>query len=142
MLDYLSSLSSLENETIEIQGAEKIDHSKIIAYLFGGIILSFALYKAFIMPENISLKVITPNYINLVLLGLGIIMHSSFYSFLKGIEKAIRGASGILIQFPLYFGIMGIMTYSGMTQDISKFVESISNETTFPLFTNSNDHCQ
>lgn len=127
--------TSLENDTAEIQGAERIDHSKIMAYIFGGIILAFAFYKAFILPKNISLNVITPNYINLVLLGLAIMMHSSFYNFLKGVDKAIGGASGILIQFPLYFGIMGIMNHSGMIQIMSDFFVSISNETTFPIFT-------
>jgi short-chain fatty acids transporter len=127
--------TSLENDTIEIQGAEKIDHSKIMAYIFGGIILAFTFYKAFILPENTSLNIITPNYINLVLLGLAVMMHSSFYNFLKGVDKAISGASGILIQFPLYFGIMGIMNHSGMAQIMSDFFVSISNETTFPIFT-------
>ena len=62
-------------------------------------------------------------------------MHSSFYNFLKGVDKAISGASGILIQFPLYFGIMGIMNHSGMVQIMSDFFVSISNSTTFPIFT-------
>ena len=29
------------------------------------------------------------------------------------LQEAIKGATGILIQFPLYFGIMGIMRESG-----------------------------
>jgi short-chain fatty acids transporter len=106
-----------------------------MAFFFGGLILVFAFYKAILLPDDISLKIITPNYINLVLLGLGIIMHSSFYNFLKGVDSAISGASGILIQFPLYFGIMGIMNHSGMVQIMSDFFVSISNETTFPVFT-------
>ena len=122
-------------EEILVSGAEKIDHSKLMAFFFGGLILAFAFYKAIILPDNISLKIITPNYINLVLLGLGIMMHSSFYNFLKGVDSAISGASGILIQFPLYFGIMGIMNHSGMVQIMSDFFVSISNETTFPVFT-------
>lgn len=124
-----------EDSIREIKGAEKIDHSKIISYFFGGMILSFAFYKAIILPDNISLKIITPNYINLVLLGLAITMHTSFYNFLKAVDKAISGASGILIQFPLYFGIMGIMNSSGMVQIMSDFFVNISNETTFPIFT-------
>jgi len=122
-------------EEILVSGAEKIDHSKLMAFFFGGLILVFAFYKAILLPDDISLKIITPNYINLVLLGLGIIMHSSFYNFLKGVDSAISGASGILIQFPLYFGIMGIMNHSGMVQIMSDFFVSISNETTFPVFT-------
>ena len=62
-------------------------------------------------------------------------MHKSFFSFLKGVNSAISGASGILIQFPLYFGIMGIMNHSGMVQIMSEFFVNISNKTTFPIFT-------
>ena len=127
--------SNKEKKNIEVSGAEKIDHSKIIAWFFGGLILSYAFYKAFILPETISLKVINPNYINFVLLGLAIVMHKSFFNFLKGVDSAISGSSGILIQFPLYFGIMGIMNQSGMVQIMSDFFVDISNETTFPIFT-------
>ena len=122
-------------EKINISGAEKLDHSKIIAYIFGGVILFYSFYKAIFIPDNISLKVITPNYINLVLLGMGIVMHGNFNNFLKAIDNAISGASGILIQFPLYFGIMGIMSSSGMVNVMSNFFVNISNEVTFPIFT-------
>ena len=69
------------------------------------------------------------------MLGLGILFHSSFYKFTHAITEAIKGASGILIQFPLYFGIMGIMKDSGMVSLLSDFFVNISNETTFPIFT-------
>jgi short-chain fatty acids transporter len=51
------------------------------------------------------------------------------------IDKAIRGASGILIQFPLYFGIMGIMKYSGMIEIMSDFFIEVSTKQTFPILT-------
>ena len=120
---------------LKITGAEKLDHSNIIAYLFGGIILIFSIYKALIIPDIISLKFITPNFINLLLLALCIIMHQNFYNFLMAVDKAIRGASGILIQFPLYFGIMGIMKYSGMIEIMSDFFIEISTKQTFPILT-------
>ena len=119
----------------KISGAEKLDHSRLVAYLFGGILLIYAFYKAFIKPDFISLSFINPNYINLVLLGTGIVLHGSIYKYLRGIDDAIGGASGILIQFPLYFGIMGIMKYSGMVGIFSDFFVQISNEATFPIFT-------
>ena len=68
-------------------------------------------------------------------MGLGISLHASFNSFLKGINQAIGGASGILIQFPLYFGIMGLMNSSGLVGVFSDFFVNISNSTTFPIFT-------
>ena len=128
-------ISKKENISKKIEGVEKIDHSKALAYFFGGIILFFSFYKAFIIPDNISLNIITPNYINFVLLGIALVMHKNFYNFLAAVNSAIKGASGILIQFPLYFGIMGIMSYSGMVEMLSTFFVNISNETTFPIFT-------
>ena len=124
----------IENEKVEIEGAERLDHSKILAYLFGGIIVFYCMYKALILPQELSLSFITPNFINLFLLGLGILLHKNFYHFLQGVNQAISGASGILIQFPLYFGIMGIMNSSGLVGVFSDFFVSISNATTFPIF--------
>jgi len=42
------------------------------------------------------------------------------------VGKAISGASGILIQFPLYFGIMAIMQHTGLVQGISDFFVELS----------------
>ena len=124
-----------KHEEVNITGAERLDQNTLLAYIFGGIIICYAFYKAIILPEKISLDVITPNYINLVLLGLAILMHNNFSNFLKAIDSAISGASGILIQFPLYFGIMGVINHSGMVDIMSNFFVSISNETSFPIFT-------
>ena len=128
-------ISKKEKIIKKIKGIENIDHSKILAYIFGGLILFFSFYKAFILPDNISLNIITPNYINFVLLGIALVMHKSFYNFLAAVNDAIKGASGILIQFPLYFGIMGIMSHSGMVEMMSTFFANISNETSFPILT-------
>ncbi|MCH8330949.1 MAG: short-chain fatty acid transporter [Bacteroidetes bacterium] len=134
-----SQVSIVESQILEPEekpeGAEKMDSSRILAYSFAAIILAIAFYKALVKPENISLDFLTPNFINLMLLGLGIALHGSFSRFIKAIEEAITGATGILIQFPLYFGIMGIMTQSGLVVIFSDFFVSISNEFTYPIFT-------
>lgn len=130
------SANKIERKGIEkIAGVEKLDHSKILASIFGGIIICYVFYKTFILPEESSLNIITPNYINFTLLGLSILMHQTFSNFLKSIQQSIGGASGILIQFPLYFGIMGIMTQSGLVEIMSNFFITISNEKTFPVLT-------
>ena len=59
------TLKAKEVSKIEsITGAERLDHSKIIAWTAGGIILTYAFCKAFILTEDVSLRVINPNYIN------------------------------------------------------------------------------
>lgn len=129
------SKSNLKLDSIDVSGAEKLDHSKFFGLGIGLIIALYCTYLAAnIFPEK-GFGFINPNYINLLLLGLCLLLHRSFFKFLKAIDQAIGGASGILIQFPLYFGIMGIMNSSGLVQLFSDFFVSISNETTFPIFT-------
>lgn len=114
-----------------LQGAEKLDHSNYFGSGIGAFILIYCLYKLFLSGSAFFV----PNNINLLLLGLALLFHRSFFQFLKGVDDAISGASGILIQFPLYFGIMGIMNSSGLVESLSGFFVDISNEYTYPLFT-------
>ncbi|MFT6827552.1 MAG: short-chain fatty acids transporter, partial [Roseivirga sp.] len=57
-----------------------------------------------------------------------------FTKFLTAIEEAIGGSAGIIIQFPLYAGIMGIMKYSGLGALFSYGFVEISNGTSLPIF--------
>ena len=119
-------------EKKNLNGAEQLDYSKVFSLVFGILILITFLVQY--LPALRSLN-ITPNMLNFFMLGLAILLHGSFKSFLKAVEEAIGDVSGILIQFPLYFGIMGIMGSSGMINQISDFFVSISNATTMPIFT-------
>ena len=109
-----------------------IDKSKTAAYIFGGFILITLIY---VHSDKIKSLEISPNILNLFMLGFGIILHQNFTSFLSALKNAISGAAGILIQFPLYFGIMGIMKESGLVLLMSDFFISISNQTTLPIYT-------
>lgn len=121
-----------ESEESIKEGAEKLDYSRILALSLGIIaITAFLLsYGTQVIRLNFSL-----NSLNFLMFGLAILLHGNFHRFLKALEEAIKGTSGILIQFPLYFGIMGIMKESGMVGEISDFFVSIANETTMPIFT-------
>ena len=116
----------------KVTGAEKIDHSMLFSKIIGLIIILIAFKKG--LTAN-SLSFINPNFINFLLLGLAIFLHDNLNSFLSSVNEAIISASGILIQFPLYFGIMGIMNSSGLVDIFANFFVSISNSSTYPIFT-------
>jgi len=129
-------LKTVEHPVTEkLYGAERLDHSSILGVGFGLIILMVAGLKMFYFNEKGVLSFFTPNNINLTLLGLTLFFHQKFSKFLGALEEAIGGVSGILIQFPLYFGIMGMMKASGLIDTFSHAMISISNETTYPIFT-------
>jgi short-chain fatty acids transporter len=125
-------INTPENKNLE--GAERIDQSQIFSKTIGILLVPFAAFLA-LSYEGPSLGFITPNYINFSLLALCLLLHSSFTSFLSAVEDAITGSSGILIQFPLYFGILALMQSGGLIELVSNWFIEVSNTTTLPLFT-------
>ena len=130
---------SVENKTSENTNnktlSEKIDNSFIFSKIIGTLLLIYLLIKHIYITDGSFIASINPNLINLWLLSFCIFSHKNLSSFIKSVNKAIISATGILIQFPLYFGIMGIMKYSGLINVLSDFFVSISSENTFPIFT-------
>ncbi|MCH2034636.1 MAG: TIGR00366 family protein [Tenacibaculum sp.] len=123
----------MDSEDVQITDkSERLDTSSILGYIIGSIILVAFFIRYF--NDLIELK-ITPNLINFLMFGLAIILHKNVKSFTNAVGQSISDVSGILIQFPLYFGIMGIMKSTGMVALISGFFVSISSATTLPIFT-------
>ena len=110
--------------------AEKLENSYWLNALFG-------LFPLLYLGANFS-KIgfnLNLNLIILIFLTLSLYLHSSPNTFLKAVAQAIGACRGIILQFPLYAGVSGMMTSSGLVDLVSlKFVE-ISNAHTFPLFT-------
>ena len=69
------------------------------------------------------------------MLGLGMLLHVSPASYLRSIESAVRGCAGIIVQFPLYAGIMMMMSVSGLMMMASDFAVASSTPDTLPLLT-------
>ena len=84
---------------------------------------------------NTGLKSLTPDTVNMTMLMLGLLLHRNPRSYLAAVSEAARGCAGIILQFPLYAGIMGIMLGSGLTARIAETIASNASPTTLPLFT-------
>ena len=139
---FLSKNTSTDNATLKtlelnsdplpLVKLSGLENSRLFSFIFAIVLLTAFFYQ---YSDQLTKFKITPNSLNFFMLGLSILLHSNFKSFLNALKLSINGASGILIQFPLYFGIMGIMKESGMIIFISDFFISISNEFTLPIFT-------
>lgn len=110
--------------------AERLENSQIISIIIGIFGLCFVIY--FFVENGFDLNI---NIVNFIFLFLGIIFHKTPRRFLNSVTDAVKNAGGIIIQFPFYAGIMGMMVSSGLSEQMSLWFVSISNETTLPLFT-------
>jgi len=78
---------------------------------------------------------LTPDTVNMTVLMLGLVLHGTPRRYVRAVEEAARGCAGIVLQFPLYAGIMGLMSVSGLSAELSTAIAASSNETTLPLLT-------
>lgn len=115
-------------------GAERLDHSSLLCRSFALVFLLIAVYTAFIKPEQLTLNFVDLNFVNFLLFGLALWFLGTLSTFSQAVDEAIQGASGILVQFPLYAGIAGIMKYSGLIQVLSDFIVDVASPQTYALW--------
>lgn len=127
-----------ESKTID-SVASFLDYGYVLAIGFGLLALGTAGWIAFGGSGATWLSFVTPDWINLVLLGLALLAHKNISALVGALNKAIGGAAGILLQFPIYFGIMGVVTGTGLVDVLSATLVSATSSETLPLaiFTSS-----
>ncbi|MBK7405261.1 MAG: short-chain fatty acid transporter [Phycisphaerales bacterium] len=78
---------------------------------------------------------LSPDRVNLTMLLLGLALHGTPRRYAAAVEQAATGCAGIILQFPLYAGIMGVMKSSGLTEQLSRTLAEGAGPHTLPLFT-------
>ncbi|MDN7451318.1 TIGR00366 family protein [Burkholderia multivorans] len=74
------------------------------------------------------------NMLVMIFLLLGLLTHWTPRAYLTAINNAARVAGPILLQFPIYGGIMGIMTATGLADVIAKWFIGFSTTHTLPFW--------
>ena len=130
-----------EEKTYEVKTpADKMEHSKILWIIT--MLLGFAYIVNYFVNvvkagQNVA-NALNLNIVNMIFLFLGILLHGSLRRYVDAIADAASGAAGILLQFPFYAGIMGLMVAkdadgASLAGVLSNFFVSISNDVTFPM---------
>ena len=73
------------------------------------------------------------NSLNFVILMLGLILHKSPYNFVASVGRGVGMVGGVIVQFPFYAGIFGIIQHSGLSGILAGWFVSISTTHTFPI---------
>lgn len=107
------------------------ENSRIVVWSLAALLL----WGYFRFVDVDGLMKMGPNEVNAFMLAIGLIMHGSIRSYMNAAEDGARGCAGIILQFPLYAGIMAMLSSSGLINDFSVWMGSFANATTAPIFT-------
>lgn len=115
--------------------ADKMERSRILWIITLVMGFVYIIYNFTKVGLNLSL-----DFVNFIFLFVGILLHGNLRNYIDAITEAASSAGGIILQFPFYAGIMGMMTGGNadglsLAAVISNAFVSISTIRTFPLFT-------
>jgi short-chain fatty acids transporter len=107
---------------------ERLGESRALGVVVGIVGLSFAIGALVTGVIRFDLDAV-----NALFLFLGILGHGSVRRYLEAVGDGARGAASIVIQFPFYFGILGMMKATGAIAWLSSALTDLAGPTVFPL---------
>ncbi len=136
-----SSLKDAESfgviEGLPVKGLEKrsapaewLEYAPVLSLLVG--ILGIG-YLAQVLVAKGPLAALDLNTYNLLFLMAGLLLHWRPRSFIRAVNDAVPATAGVLIQFPFYGGIFGIITLSSISGKLAHFFVSFSSANTYPI---------
>lgn len=114
----------------DMSPAERLENSMFLSFVTG-LMGAVYLVKHF-MDKGLNLNL---NIVIMIFLVLGIFFHKTPIRYVRAVNEAVKTCGGIVLQFPFYAGIMGMMRDSGLAAIMSQWFIAISTAKTFPLFT-------
>lgn len=110
---------------------DKLNHSPYIAWLLAvPLLIAICRYVYVSGIDRVGL-----NEITMFMLGTGLLLHGSPVGYMQAIARGAKGCAGIIIQFPLYAGIMAIMVASGLMGSLTELMVGMGSKDTMPLLT-------
>jgi short-chain fatty acids transporter len=90
------------------------------------------LARYFSTSKGSALGALDLNTINLILILLALILHWRPAGLARAVREGAPATSGVLLQFPLYGGIFGMIAYTGLTKTIAHWLVSVSSRFFYP----------
>jgi len=110
--------------------AEWLEYAPVLSVVVGALGMAYLLQ---VLAARGPLAALDLNTYNLLFLMLGLLLHWRPRSFVRAVNNAVPATAGVLIQFPFYGGIFGIITLSPISRDLAHFFVSFSSTNTYPI---------
>ena len=132
---WISRKREAEDSDTEVDGdasqtlAKRLEDSAVLTVIICALAIGYLVY-CFALKGLSGLNL---NSMNACFLFLGLLFFLRPIRYVKAVGKVVAQSSGIILQFPFYAGIMGMMRDSGLVEVFSGAMVSASNSLTFPV---------
>jgi short-chain fatty acids transporter len=111
---------------------EWLEYSPILTVLVAAILCVYLVDLFRNAPQG-ALAALDLNTYNMIFITLGLLFQWRPKRFLRAVGECVPATAGVLIQFPIYAMIFGMITGTGLSARIAHVFEAISTHDTYPL---------
>jgi short-chain fatty acids transporter len=116
-------------DTAERPG-EWLEHSPFLSLLVGVFGVVYLVREVIAKGAPVILEL--NHYVFLFLIA-GLLLHWRPRSFVRAIAAAVPSVAGVLVQYPLYAGMVKMMTESGLASRLAHFFVAVSTQHSYPV---------
>ncbi|MEQ1911618.1 MAG: TIGR00366 family protein [Vicinamibacterales bacterium] len=107
-----------------------LEHSPLLMWVIVGL-GAWYLVRYFAEASE-PLNALNINIVNLMFLLAGFLLHGTPGRLMHAVQTATPAVWGVILQFPFYAGISGVITSTHLNEQLANLFVSISTPTTFP----------
>jgi short-chain fatty acids transporter len=128
-IEYEPILSRLE---VRRKPGEWLEYSPLLTILVAALLCRYLVDVFRTSPQG-ALAALDLNTYNLMFITVGLLLHWRPKRFMRAVSDCVPATGGVLIQFPFYAVIFGMITGTGIADALAKLFASISTHGTYPL---------
>lgn len=109
--------------------AERLEHSRWLSRLIAGPGLLFVLYDALWLGKGLTLDTL-----NLTLWAVALLLHRTPQRLYACLHEGMMHTASLILQFPLYAGIMAVMAQSGLAISLTETLIAPATAASLPFW--------
>ncbi len=111
---------------------EWLEYSPILTIIVA-LLLGWYLFDVFKTSPQGALAALDLNTYNLIFITIGMLLHWRPRRFIRAVAQSVPATGGVLIQFPFYAVIFGMIVGTGISKWLADLFVSITTQGTYPL---------
>jgi short-chain fatty acids transporter len=120
------------NPEVRTTPGEWLEYSPLLTILMV-LILGSYLVNVFRTSPRGALAALDLNTYNLIFITAGLLLHWRPRRFMRAVMECIPATGGVIIQYPIYAMIFGMITGTGLSDKMAKLLAAASNHNTYAL---------
>ncbi|HVR41824.1 MAG TPA: TIGR00366 family protein [Thermoanaerobaculia bacterium] len=108
--------------------ADRIENTPILSVAVATIMVAFLVMR---ISERGLISTLDLNNFNLAFLAAGMLLHWRPRAFLKAVVRSVPAVAGVLIQFPFYAGVFGLISMTSIQETLAEIFVAVTNPHTF-----------